>query len=197
MPESRGSGSFCCNIWFQSLLSYLSFGSKLISSKLLASRPPGSHLPSIRSQRGSLFILFLKKLWFFDLAASHMGSSLTSDRTCTTLPWKHRVLTTGKPGKSQRVFKLPIFDDLSDAGCVRSPELDRVQGRGRVHLPHPATTDQEDTDISGMKVYSLSSWLWNSLKEMATHSSILAWRIPRTEEPCGLQFMRSQESNTI
>ena len=29
-------------------------------------------------------------------------------------------------------------------------------------------------------------------KEMATHSSILAWRIPRTEEPGGLQSMASQ-----
>ena len=29
-------------------------------------------------------------------------------------------------------------------------------------------------------------------KEMATHSSILAWRIPWTEEPGGLQPMRSQ-----
>ena len=28
--------------------------------------------------------------------------------------------------------------------------------------------------------------------EMATHSSILAWRIPRTEEPGGLQSMVSQ-----
>ena len=28
-------------------------------------------------------------------------------------------------------------------------------------------------------------------KEMATHSSILAWEIPRTEEPGGLQSMRS------
>ena len=27
---------------------------------------------------------------------------------------------------------------------------------------------------------------------MATHSSILAWRIPRTEEPGGLQAMISQ-----
>ena len=27
-------------------------------------------------------------------------------------------------------------------------------------------------------------------KEMATHSSILAWRIPWTEEPGGLQSMR-------
>ena len=29
-------------------------------------------------------------------------------------------------------------------------------------------------------------------KEMATHSSMLAWRIPWTEEPGGLQSMRSQ-----
>ena len=29
-------------------------------------------------------------------------------------------------------------------------------------------------------------------KEMATHSSILAWRIPRMEEPGGLQSMGSQ-----
>ena len=30
-------------------------------------------------------------------------------------------------------------------------------------------------------------------KEMATHSSILAWRIPWTEEPGGLQSMGSQK----
>ena len=29
-------------------------------------------------------------------------------------------------------------------------------------------------------------------EEMATHSSILAWEIPRTEEPGGLQSMGSQ-----
>ena len=29
-------------------------------------------------------------------------------------------------------------------------------------------------------------------KEMATHSSILAWRIPWTEEPGGLQSMGKQ-----
>ena len=34
-------------------------------------------------------------------------------------------------------------------------------------------------------------------KEMATHSSILAWKIPSTEEPGGLQSMGSQkESDT-
>ena len=33
-------------------------------------------------------------------------------------------------------------------------------------------------------------------KEMATHSSILAWEVPWTEEPGGLQSMGSQESRT-
>ena len=33
-------------------------------------------------------------------------------------------------------------------------------------------------------------------KEMATHSSILAWEIPWTEEPGGLQSMGSQERDT-
>ena len=42
-----------------------------------------------------------------------------------------------------------------------------------------------------MRVWSLSRE--DSLeKEMAPHSSILAWRIPWTEEPGGLQFMGSQ-----
>ena len=33
-------------------------------------------------------------------------------------------------------------------------------------------------------------------EEMVTHSSILAWIIPWTEEPGGLQFMGSQEQGT-
>ena len=33
-------------------------------------------------------------------------------------------------------------------------------------------------------------------EEMATHSSILAWEIPRTEEPGGLQSMGSQRVGT-
>ena len=33
-------------------------------------------------------------------------------------------------------------------------------------------------------------------KRMATHSSILAWRIPLTEEPGGLQSMGLQRSQT-
>ena len=49
------------------------------------------------------------------------------------------------------------------------------------HLP----ATQENWVQSLGQEYSLE-------KEMATHSSMLAWRSPRTEEPGGLQSMGSQ-----
>ena len=42
-----------------------------------------------------------------------------------------------------------------------------------------------------MKVQSLS-WEDPVVKEIATHFTIIAWRIPWTEEPSGLQSMGSQ-----
>ena len=45
-------------------------------------------------------------------------------------------------------------------------------------------------------------WVWSLgwedalEKEMATHSNILAWEIPWTEEPGGLQSMGLQKSDT-
>ena len=40
---------------------------------------------------------------------------------------------------------------------------------------------------------------WEDLleKEMTTHSGILAWRIPWTEEPGGLQFIGSQSQTQL
>ena len=45
--------------------------------------------------------------------------------------------------------------------------------------------------VQQTKVWSLG-WEDPLEKEKATHSSILAWKIPRTEEPGGLQSMGSQ-----
>ena len=45
--------------------------------------------------------------------------------------------------------------------------------------------------VQEMQLHSLG-WEDPIEKEMTIHSSILAWGIPRTEEPGGLQFMRSQ-----
>ena len=46
------------------------------------------------------------------------------------------------------------------------------------------------------RVQSLG-WEYSLQKGMATHSSILAWRIPWTEEPGGLQSKESQGPDTI
>ena len=48
--------------------------------------------------------------------------------------------------------------------------------------------------IQEMRVQPLG-WKDTLGKEMATHSSILTWDIPRTEKPGRLQFMGSQESD--
>ena len=48
--------------------------------------------------------------------------------------------------------------------------------------------------LSTMQETRVKSLGWEDLleKEMATHSSILAWKIPWTEKPGGLQSMGSQ-----
>ena len=52
----------------------------------------------------------------------------------------------------------------------------------------------EYTPLYGYTTFSLSIQLSVDIlvKEMATYSSILAWRMPGTEEPDGLQSMGSQ-----
>ena len=49
-------------------------------------------------------------------------------------------------------------------------------------------------NLPAMQETQVQSLSWEDLLEtgMATLSSILAWRIPRTEEPGGLQFMGLQ-----
>ena len=63
-----------------------------------------------------------------------------------------------------------------------------ISGSGAKNPP----TVQRDME---MWVQSLG-WEDPLEKGMATHSSILAWRIPWTEEPGGLQSMESQKSQT-
>ena len=57
---------------------------------------------------------------------------------------------------------------------------------------------QSVKSLSAMQETWVRSLGWKDLlqKEMTIHSSILAWRIPWTEEPGRLQSMGLQESNT-
>ena len=70
---------------------------------------------------------------------------------------------------------LPAFEGFPGGSVVKNP------------LANPGET----TDVSSIP------GLEDSLeKEMATHSSILAWKIAWAEEPSGLQFMPTQRVKT-
>ena len=69
--------------------------------------------------------------------------------------------------------------------------LDNIRGNSScIHC----TVKDVVKSLPAMRETRVRSLGWEDLleKEMATHSSILAWRIPRTEERGRLQSMESQ-----
>ena len=52
--------------------------------------------------------------------------------------------------------------------------------------------DLATAQVSKLNSHSFPSWYSSPLEEMATHFSILAWKIPWTEEPSRLQSIRLQ-----
>ena len=59
----------------------------------------------------------------------------------------------------------------------------------------PGGSDGEDSACNVGDLGSIPGQEDPLEKGMATHSNILVWRIPRTEDPGGLQSMESQESD--
>ena len=62
------------------------------------------------------------------------------------------------------------------------------------YFPHSSV----GKDLFSMQETQVQTWGQEELleKELATHSSILSWRIPSTEEPGWIQSMVSQETDT-
>ena len=54
------------------------------------------------------------------------------------------------------------------------------------------SSDGKESACNAVDLSSVPLWEDPLEKGMATHSSILAWRIPWTEEPGGLRSMRSE-----
>ena len=71
----------------------------------------------------------------------------------------------------------------------------RGLGGGKTRLDFPGGSVVKNLPVNaGTQVRSLG-WEDPLEKEVTTHSSILAWKIPWTEDPGGLQSMGSQESD--
>ena len=63
-------------------------------------------------------------------------------------------------------------------------------------MDFPHSSVGKESACSAGDLGSIQDWEDLLEKEMATHSSILSWEIPWTEEPSGLQSMGSQELDT-
>ena len=63
-------------------------------------------------------------------------------------------------------------------------------------MDFPGGSDDKESACNAGNPSLIPGWGRSPGGGMATHSSILAWRIPWTEEPDGLRSMGSQESDT-
>ena len=80
---------------------------------------------------------------------------------------------------------MKTYDARKENGVQDKRSTEASQGALVVNNPPANAGDARDTgSIPGSGRFLE--------KEMATHSNILAWKIPRTEEPGRLQFMGSQ-----
>ena len=63
-----------------------------------------------------------------------------------------------------------------------------------MHKSFPGGSVVKNIPANAGDAGSIPGWKDYLEKEMATHSSILAWEMPRTEEPGRLQSMGSQRA---
>ena len=127
----------------------------------------------------------MSSVWQVFFTWSHLGSL----NPCLTLGTQPRL-----PTESQAYFELPMILSESE----KPPPAPRTQGIKVLSLYTSFTADfpggSEVKRLSAIGETQVRSLGWEDLLEkgMATHSSILAWRIPGMEEPGRLQSMGLQ-----
>ena len=136
-----------------------------------------------------------QKLRCMGLVSPHVGSSQTRDRTCVSCIgrqilylWPTRkpcwIIFEGKLIVSSREFEIRFetwgkgLGQTEDLGAFNIWDGASLVAQLVKNLP---TVKETEVRFPG--------WEGPLEKEMATGSSILAWRIPWTEEPGGLQSM--------
>ena len=126
--------------------------------------------PFLRSLLNLLQYCLCFILWLFDHKACEILAPWWGiEPACPALGDKD--LTTGPPGKSQVKCFHRQRAGFPCGSAVKNPPAMRETWVQSLHVENPLE------------------------KEMATHSSILTWEIPWTEDPGGLQSMGSKSLN--
>ena len=95
--------------------------------------------------------------------------------------------TAGNLAQSSVAHGLFLWDSSGNVGQIFLPPS-QVQGL----LGFPGGSDSKESPVMQETSVPPLGWEDPLEKAMATHSSILAWEIPWTEEPGGLESMGSQ-----
>ena len=122
---------------------------------------------------------------------THMGCCCLVAKSCLTLLWPHGQ----EPARLLHPWDFPGKN--TEMGCHFLLQRIFLTQRLKLSLWHWFPwwlSGKESACLSGDSdsIPRLKKGLSSLEKEMATHSSILTWNIPWTEEPGGLQSMGSQ-----
>ena len=112
-------------------------------------------------------------------------------------PWGKECITLHKVGWSQSHLQMGQYKSYLRSRLPGSTlRKNRVSRDKKLEVVfHGDSESKESACNVDTQIYFLG-WEDPLEKRMATHSSILAWRIPWTEESGGLQCMGSEELDT-
>ena len=80
--------------------------------------------------------------------------------------------------------------------CLGKVSIDQIVSHPFIQRSHQGFSDAKESACNARDLGSIPKLGRPLEKEMDTYSSVLAWRIPWTEEPCRLQSMGSQKNWT-
>ena len=146
-----------------------------------------------------IFVLLSRRTWFFLNRKGFSKKPLLTSQMQETwvwfLGWQDPLEKGMATHSSILAWRIP---GTEEPGGLQSMGLQRVGHNWATKHTHNVTKYPKIMTllVRNSRYLELRNYILLLEKEVATHSSILAWKIPWTEEPGGLQFMGLQESDT-
>ena len=148
-------------------------------SSTLAWKIPWTEEPGVLQFMGSL----KSQTWLSDFTFTFPFHALEKEMATHSSVLAWRIPGTGEPGGLPSMGSHRVGHDWSNLAAAAAAVYDMGFPHSSVVKNAPANAGEVGWSLGREDPLE---------KEMATHSSIVAWEIPLTEEPGGLQFIGSQ-----